>query len=186
MSTGSIRHNIEITDSTDAERFVEALEKAKAESEEGMESLKTDTDKIFEHDKQVLEEAINTIEAQQQEIEQLQAQLDEWKYEAKCHMDEVAARDKEIERLKAQVDTLSATVNMLAPDEIGKECRHIEALRKAREALDYWRELYGIGLEVLNWHMNGDIETFDSFYDSSGTYEALAEIDKAIGGNEDV
>lgn len=99
MSTGSIRHNIEITDSADAERFVEALEKAKAESEEGMErkeiidglkdlikdresfitegepeSWKTDTDKIFEHDKQVLEEAINTIEAQQQEIEQLQAQ----------------------------------------------------------------------------------------------------------------
>ena len=62
----------------------------------------------------------------------------------------------------------------------------VEALRKAREALDYWRELYGIGLEVLNWHMNGDIETFDSFYDSSGTYEALAEIDKAIGGKEDV
>lgn len=34
MSTGSIRHNIEITDSADAERFVEALEKAKAESED--------------------------------------------------------------------------------------------------------------------------------------------------------
>lgn len=65
-------------------------------------------------------------------------------------------------------------------DDIISECS--EALRKAREALDYWRELYGIGLEVLNWHMNGDIETFDSFYDSSGTYEALAEIDKAIGG----
>ena len=61
-----------------------------------------------------------------------------------------------------------------------------EALRKAREALDYWRELYGIGLEVLNWHVNGYIETFDSFYDSSGTYKALAEIDKVIGGKEDV
>ena len=68
-------------------------------------------------------------------------------------------------------------------DDIISECS--EALRKAREALDYWRELYGIGLEVLNWHMNGDIETFDSFYDSSGTYEALAEIDKAIGGREE-
>jgi len=37
MSTGSIKHNIEITNPADAERFVEALEKAKAESEEGME-----------------------------------------------------------------------------------------------------------------------------------------------------
>ena len=61
----------------------------------------------------------------------------------------------------------------------------VEALRKAREALDYWRELYGIGFEVLNWHMNGDIETFDSFYDNSGTYEALAEIE-AMGGKENV
>ena len=41
------------------------------------ESWKTDTDKIFEHDKQVLEEAINTIEAQQQEIESLIAEKDE-------------------------------------------------------------------------------------------------------------
>ena len=45
---------------------------------------------------------------------------------------------EEIERLKEQVDTLSATVNMLAPTEIGKECRHIEALRKARETLEFY------------------------------------------------
>ena len=45
----------------------------------------------------------DTIEALQQENEQLRAQLDEWKYEAKCHMDEVVARDKEIEKLRAHV-----------------------------------------------------------------------------------
>src|SRR5678810_1217796 len=39
-------------------------------------SWKTDTDRIFEHDKQVLEEAINTIQAQQQEIEELKDQND--------------------------------------------------------------------------------------------------------------
>jgi len=38
-----------------------------------------------------------------QENEQLQAKLDEWKYEAKCHMDEVIAREKQIEQLRAQV-----------------------------------------------------------------------------------
>lgn len=78
---------------------------------------------------------IDTIEALQRENEQLKAKLDEWKYEAKCHMDEVAARDKEIERLKAQVDTLSATVNIDACIEM---------------------------------------------------HEAILEIDKAIGGKEDV
>ena len=53
----------------------------------------------------------------QQENEQLRAKLDEWKYEAKCHMDEVIAMEKQIEQLRAQV------------------ARMREALRKAREKL---------------------------------------------------
>jgi len=39
----------------------------------------------------------------QQENEQLRAQLDEWKYEVKCHMDEVIAREKQIEQLRVRV-----------------------------------------------------------------------------------
>jgi transcriptional regulator of NAD metabolism len=39
MSTGSIKHNIEIANPADAERFVEALEEAERISEEGMERL---------------------------------------------------------------------------------------------------------------------------------------------------
>ena len=61
----------------------------------------------------------DTIEALQAENEQLQAQLDEWKYEVKCHMDEVIAREKQIEQLGAQV------------------ARMREALEKAREALNW-------------------------------------------------
>jgi chromosome segregation ATPase len=114
----------------------------------------------------------------QQENKQLQAQLDEWKYEAKCHMDEVVARDKEIERLEAQVDTLSATVNMLAPDEIGKECRHIEALRKAREALEYCIDTLAPMAAVS--HLNGQKGKMQEVCE-----EALATIDKAIGEKED-
>ena len=30
---------------------------------------------------------------------------------------------------------------------------------------DFFTELYGEGLEVANWHRNGDTEPFDSFYD---------------------
>mgnify|MGYP000860379861 CR=1 FL=1 len=62
-------------------------------------------------------ELLNTIEALQQENKQLRAKLDEWKYEAKCHMDEVIAREKQIEQLQAQA------------------ARMREALRKAREAI---------------------------------------------------
>ncbi len=39
------------------------------------------------HIDRLIDEAAEAIEALQAENEQLQAQLDEWKYEAKCHMD---------------------------------------------------------------------------------------------------
>ena len=32
---------------------------------------------------------------------------------------------------------------------------------------DYFSELYGTGLEVANWHQNGDTEPFDNFFDSA-------------------
>ena len=59
----------------------------------------------------------DTIEALQQENEQLRAKLGDWKYEVQCHMDEVTARDKENEQLQVQVAAMR------------------EALRKAREAI---------------------------------------------------
>lgn len=31
----------------------------------------------------------------------------------------------------------------------------------------YWSQLYGEGLEVTNWHLNGDTEPFDNFYESA-------------------
>lgn len=31
----------------------------------------------------------------------------------------------------------------------------------------YWDELYGKGLEISNWHENGETELFDNFYDSA-------------------
>lgn len=32
---------------------------------------------------------------------------------------------------------------------------------------DYFDDLYNTGLEVANWHLNGSLEPFDSFYDSA-------------------
>lgn len=123
----------------------------------------------------------DTIEALQQENEQLRAQvaaMREALEEATETIENIYERDT------PQTEKYRDILNVGTTDYHNPA--DVEALRKAREALDYWRELYGIGLEVLNWHMNGDVETFDSFYDSSGTYEALAEIDKVIGGKEDV
>jgi hypothetical protein len=41
----------------------------------------------------------DTIESLQEENEQLRSQLDEWKYEVKCHMDEVIAREKQMAKM---------------------------------------------------------------------------------------
>ena len=31
----------------------------------------------------------------------------------------------------------------------------------------YWDSLYGQGLEIANWHLNGTTEPFDNFFDSA-------------------
>jgi hypothetical protein len=31
----------------------------------------------------------------------------------------------------------------------------------------YWAELYGSGLEIANWHQNGETEPYDNFFDEA-------------------
>lgn len=46
--------------------------------------------------------------------------------------------------------------------------RQIDAAVKPYKAFyDYFKELYGTGLEIANWHMNGDLEPFDNFFESA-------------------
>lgn len=146
--------------------------------------------------KKVCNIALETIEALQQGNEQLKAQVARMREALECvesdFVDGVGivacafcGKENAKERGHHEFCVVGKDLTSIDTTDYHNPA-DVEALRKAREALDYWRELYGTGLEVLNWHMNGDTETFDSFYDNSGTYEALAEIDKAIGGKEDV
>ncbi|HQD31485.1 MAG TPA: hypothetical protein PLY59_07815, partial [Clostridiales bacterium] len=84
-------------------------------------------------------ESNKIIETQRQEIEKLKATLADWKYEVKCHMDEVVARDKEIEKLRAQVarmrDALTVANNYM-PD-IGQFCAETKELAAASATGDY-------------------------------------------------
>lgn len=56
---------------------------------------------------------------------------------------------------------------------IGNEAytdRFQDVCRTAVEALRfkaYFDELYGIGLEVANWHQNGELVSFDEFYEDA-------------------
>jgi len=84
-------------------------------------------------------ESNKIIETQRKEIEKLKATLADWKYEVKCHMDEVVARDKEIEKLRAQVarmrDALTVANNYM-PD-IGQFCAETKELAAASATGDY-------------------------------------------------
>ena len=92
-----------------------------------------------------------------QENEQLQAQLDEWKYEAKCHMDEVIAREKQIEQLRVRVARMRELLTK-AYDEIEKyKC--------------LWKDSKPSGCDCPKpTALQDEIE------------QTLTEIDKAIGG----
>jgi hypothetical protein len=47
---------------------------------------------------------------------------------------------------------------------IEEQQAEIEKLKKFKS---YFDSLYGYGLEVINWHLNGELEPFDNFYDSA-------------------
>jgi uncharacterized protein (DUF3084 family) len=113
-------------------------------------------DKIDELD-EALENCKFQYEQLKQENEQLQAQLDEWKYEAKCHMDEVIARDKEIEKLRAHV------------------ARMRELLTKAYDEIEKYKCLWK-GSKPSGCDCPKPTALQDEIE------QTLAEIDKAIGG----
>lgn len=42
-----------------------------------------------------------------------------------------------------------------------------DALKRFAHFYAYWADLYGTGLQVNGWHLNGESEPFDNFYDSA-------------------
>lgn len=131
-------------------------------------------------------DVIDTIEALQQENEQLRAQVTRmreacikgfgflsllfhradirnWNEIGMCSVKDVKHAMAELENAYKSTDTVQ---NYHNPDDV-------EALRKAREAIQRAKE---------NFEPYGEYE-YDVRYDLE---EALAEIDKAIGGKEDV
>lgn len=36
-----------------------------------------------------------------------------------------------------------------------------------KKFFEYWHDLYGTGLKIAGWHLNGELEDFDNFFDSA-------------------
>ena len=51
-----------------------------------------------------------------------------------------------------------------AHDIINRQKAEIEKLKAFKS---YFDELYGKGLDIATWHLNGALEPFDSFYESA-------------------
>ena len=64
------------------------------------------------------------------------------------------------------------TADVVPRAELERLLKEIRALSAFK---DYFSDLYGQGLEIAKWHLNGDTEPFDSFYDA-----ALDEYDAAF------
>lgn len=79
----------------------------------------------------------------------------------------------EIEMLQAEIRGYSIAKKYDAEHFIA-DIKKLEIEIKALCAFkDYFSNLYGEGLEIANWHKNGDLELFDNFYESAiNEYEA--------------
>ena len=63
--------------------------------------------------------------------------------------------------------------------EINRYCTLKEIADRFEELVrfkEYFTELYGEGLEIANWHFNGDLEPFDTFYEGALEYETECKL----------
>ena len=69
----------------------------------------------------------------------------------------------------------SAFVKLQQLDELGLTADKIVELLKFKE---YFDSLYGQGLAIANWHLNGELEPFDNFYESALEESEVQENDR--------
>ena len=53
----------------------------------------------------------------------------------------------------------------------------IQENKRLQRFKDYFDDLHNTGSEVANWHLNGDLEPFDNFYDSAMEWSNSDETD---------
>ena len=98
--------------------------------------------------------------------------------------------------IKALEEIQQYRATMLTPEQVRKlqmdltgwimtldEYRAIGTLEELQSAVNfknYFMELYGEGLEVANWHKNGDLEPLATFIDSALEPAAVKNSDKAM------
>ena len=85
---------------------------------------------------------------------------------------------EELERLLRHWDLIDEGIYDLSEHDQDAVEIALSALRPvSREQVEkfkeYFDDLYGKGLEVYGWHMNGEAKSFDDFYEDACEYAGL-------------
>lgn len=76
-------------------------------------------------------------------------------------------------------DTIEA-VEDDAMEPVSCDSKILVALESAHKFIEAIMSFYGTNLEVANWHMNGDLEHWDSFFDENMSGDELELLNAAI------
>ena len=99
-------------------------------------------------------------------------------------MERMTYRD---ENGRAQMTLFGKQVYCLTQATADCVCKLEEALVALFAFKSYFDGLYGEGLDVANYHLNGATEPFDSFYDSAiSEYENAKQIDTRLDYEADI
>lgn len=80
---------------------------------------------------------------------------------------------KYLDLLIKKSEKLSSEFEQTFPGQISNYRKDVEVYRTLKKYVlfkDYFNDLYGKGLEVANWHLNGKLEPFDTFFESACEY----------------
>ena len=85
---------------------------------------------------------------------------------------------EELERLLRHWDLIDEGIYDLSEHDKDAVEIALSALRpvsreKVEKFKEYFDDLYGKGLEVYGWHMNGEAKSFDDFYEDACEYAGL-------------
>ena len=70
------------------------------------------------------------------------------------------AQDQDIADFNRDMDTVCSALRPVSREQVEK-------------FKEYFDDLYGKGLEVYGWHMNGEAKSFDDFYEDACEYAGL-------------
>ena len=141
------------------EQVIKALEihgNMKFDNCEGCPYLEGDSCEGFTKYSQPFREVLDLINRKTADVDFYKERANKYEAQVEVLKEQTHQQQLEIDILIRKKETLR--------DEIAEQQAEIERLKRFKY---YFDDLYGMGLEIAEWHQNGMLEPFDNFYDSA-------------------